>query len=273
MAASESEKSSHQISGCLVCGQELVYGKNEKLECFYCHKVFDSNTKCKEGHYVCDKCHSLPGNDLIETYCIATKLKDPLELALTLMRNPRMKMHGPEHHFLVPAVLLAAYYNIKGDEKSKKLKIEEARLRSSRVLGGFCGFYGDCGAAVGTGIFISLITNSTPLSKREWKLSNLMTAKSLLAMANHGGPRCCKRNTFLAIDEAVNFLRENFGITMVIDRNLVCEFKELNKECLKRKCPYYPKNQQERAGRNQSCKERATGTRMTKATPVTNKVV
>jgi hypothetical protein len=32
-------------------------------------------------------------------------------MALNLMKNPQIKMHGPEHHFLVPAVLLAAYYN------------------------------------------------------------------------------------------------------------------------------------------------------------------
>jgi hypothetical protein len=233
---------SPQRSGCVVCGQELVYGKSEKIECFYCHKVLNSNVKCKKGHYVCDKCHSMSGNDLIETYCIASRLEDPLELALILMRSPRMNMHGPEHHFLVPAVLLAAYYNIQRDQKKKKLKIREARSRSSKVLGGFCGFYGDCGAAVGTGI-ISLITDSTPLSSREWKLSNLLTAKSLLTIADHGGPRCCKRNTFLAINEAVNFLKKNFGIRIQINPNIMCEFTDLNKECLKKKCPHYPRNQ------------------------------
>lgn len=236
-----------QRSGCVVCGEELVYGKSEKLECYYCHQVFDANVKCKEGHYVCDKCHSLPANDLIEHYCTTSRLEDPLELALILMRNPRVKMHGPEHHFLVPAVLLATYYNIKGDQKEKKLKIEEARLRSSRILGGFCGFYGDCGAAVGTGIFISLITGATPLCTQEWKLSNMMTARSLSSIANHGGPRCCKRNTYLAINEAVNFLKENFGIQMKINRNLKCEFNDLNKECLKEECPYYPRNRQAKA--------------------------
>jgi hypothetical protein len=233
---------SHQRSGCVVCGQELVYGKTEKMECFYCHKLFDSNTKCKKGHYVCDKCHSMSANDLIETHCIASKLEDPLELALILMRNPQIKMHGPEHHFLVPAVLLAAYYNIKRDYKEKGPKIREARLRSSRILGGFCGFYGDCGAAVGTGIFISLLTDSTPLSVQEWRLSNLMTAKSLFTIANHGGPRCCKRNTFLAINEAVKFLKANISVTMKINRTIACEFKDLNKECLKKKCPFYPRN-------------------------------
>lgn len=232
---------SHIRSGCIVCGEELVYGQSEKLECFYCHKILDSNVKCREGHFVCYNCHSMPGNDLIENFCNISKIADPLELALILMRKPKIKMHGPEHHFLVPAVLLAAYYNAKGDYNQKRLKIKEARFRSSKILGGFCGFYGDCGAAVGTGIFMSLITNATPLSAQEWRLSNLITAKSLLTIANHGWPRCCKRNTFLAINETANFLKENFSFKMKINRSTKCEFKDLNK-CLKKKCPFYLEN-------------------------------
>lgn len=195
--------------GCFVCGKELVYGQSEALECFYCHQVYDSNVKCLDGHFVCDRCHSASANKLIESFCTTSTMEDPLEMALILMRNPVVNMHGPEHHFLVPAVLLASYYNTLKDYAEKSLKINEARKRSSRVLGGFCGFYGDCGAAVGTGIFISLITNSTPLSIEGWRLSNLMTSRSLYTIANHGGPRCCKRNTYLAINEAVKFLKEN----------------------------------------------------------------
>ena len=229
-----------QRTGCMVCGKDLVYGAIEKLGCFYCHKVYDTNAKCEDGHFVCDSCHSMAANELIETYCIASELEDPLELALNLMRSPQVKVHGPEHHFLVPAVLLAAYYNAKKDYQKKETKIKEARLRTSQILGGFCGFYGDCGAAVGTGIFVSLITNSTPLSTREWKLSNLMTAKSLFTIANHGGPRCCKRNTYLAINEAVHFLTENFGVSIKVNNNIRCEFTDMNKECLHKKCPFYP---------------------------------
>lgn len=225
--------------GYFVCGKELVYGGSEALECFYCHKTYDSNVKCLDGHFVCDRCHSSSANDLIENFSSTTTLEDPLEMALILMRSPAVKMHGPEHHFLVPAVLLASYYNIKRDYAEKKLKIKEARKRASNVLGGFCGFYGDCGAAVGTGIFISLITNSTPLSTREWRLSNLMTSKSLHTIAVHGGPRCCKRNTYLAIKEATEFLKENFDISMKVSQDLRCEFNDLNKECLKRECPFY----------------------------------
>jgi hypothetical protein len=178
--------------------------------------------------------------ELIENYCIASKSEDPLELALTLMRNPNVKMHGPEHHFLVPAVLLAAYYNSKEDPDEKATKIRMAKKRASQILGGFCGFYGDCGAAVGTGIFMSLITNATPLSVAEWKLANLITAKSLFAIARYGGPRCCKRSTYLALIEAVDFLKENLGVTLKVKKGLECEFSDLNKECLKENCSFYP---------------------------------
>jgi hypothetical protein len=198
-------------TGCLICGEELVYQKEPaQLECFYCRQVYDSNAKCRK-------------------------------LALTLMRNPRIKMHGPEHHFLVPAVLLAAYYNSKKEYGEKATKIRMAKKRASQILGGFCGFYGNCGAAVGTGIFVSLVTGATPLSVAEWKLANLVTAKSLLTIAEHGGPRCCKRTTFLAILEAADFAKENLGVDFKINKELKCEFYPLNKECLRQNCPFHPK--------------------------------
>ena len=148
-------------------------------------------------------------------------------------------MHSPEHHFLVPAVLLAAYFNLIKDQENKERTIKEAKLRSVHILGGFCGFYGTCGVAVGTGIFVSLITKCTPLSISEWKLSNLLTAKSLLSIANHGGPRCCKRNTYLAINEAIKFIKEHFQVKMNTQNKIRCEFTTLNHECLRQHCPFY----------------------------------
>ena len=155
------------------------------------------------------------------------------------MRYPQVHMHGPEHHYIVPAVLLTAYYNLRGTRTRKEQALNEAEKRARNVLGGFCGFYGDCGAAVGTGIFMSIITKATPLSRREWRLSNLMTAQSLHSIALRGGPRCCKRNTTLALLEAVAFLREQCGISLPVSEPLTCEFSPLNKECLHADCPFY----------------------------------
>lgn len=234
-------------TNCIVCGRELVCkNDSEKLECYFCKKIYESNVKCVNGHFICDNCHSQPANEFIKQFCIISKLEDPLEMALILMRNKSIKMHGPEHHFLVPAILLASYYNLKNDCEKKVEKIKEAERRAKNILGGFCGFYGNCGAAVGTGIFMSLITDATPLSRQEWKLSNMMTSKSLYTIAKVGGPRCCKRNTFLSIIETANFLRENFGITRNINRNLKCEFNTLNKECLKNECSFYYRGEDKR---------------------------
>ena len=234
-------------TNCLICGSELVYKESlDESECYFCKKIYESNVKCVNGHFICDSCHSLPANDLIKQFCISSELKDPIEMALILMRNPKIKMHGPEHHFLVPAVLLASYYNMKNDPEKKAEKIKEAEKRAKNLLGGFCGYYGACAAGVGTGVFISLITGATPLSEYEWKLSNAMTSRSLCSVANAGGPRCCKRNTFRSITEAVIFLGENFGMKIDINKNLTCEFSSLNKECLHDECLFYDQSRSKR---------------------------
>jgi hypothetical protein len=229
----------HKVN-CLVCGAELKYENDyRKMKCVFCGKTFDSNVSCLNGHFICDACHSLPAGDFIAQFCIASSSKNPIEQAIELMRDPRVKMHGPEHHFLVPAVLLSSYYNATGEVDNKEEKIRIAQKRAANILGGFCGFYGDCGAAVGVGIFISVLTGSTPLSVREWQLSNLGTAYSLLAIAEKGGPRCCKRNSFLAIQEATKFVQEHFKVSLPTSNDIKCEFNNMNKECIKEKCSFY----------------------------------
>jgi len=227
------------LTGCLICGADLVYlPQHEAQTCLYCGKTYESNARCSQGHFVCDACHSADAGSLIEQFCAETLLKDPVEIAFTLMRHPSFAMHGPEHHFLVPAVLLAAYNNQHGLE-NRAVKIQQARKRAEGVPGGSCGLCGNCGAAVGTGIFVSLITGASPLSKREWQLSNCMTAESLLAIAGHGGPRCCKRDTFLALQAAQAFLRHQLGQTLEMSIPIHCEFQAFNKQCLQTGCPFF----------------------------------
>jgi hypothetical protein len=154
------------------------------------------------------------------------------------MKNPQIKMHGPEHHFLVPAVLLTSYYNFTNENKLLSEKVQVAKKRSKNILGGFCGYYGTCGAGIGTGIFMSIIQDSTPLSVEEWKLSNLLTASSLKCIADQGGPRCCKRDSFLTIEETVDFLEEHLDITIPSSK-IKCTFSDMNKECKLAACKYY----------------------------------
>ncbi len=228
-------------AGCMVCGERLVFSECYfSAPCFYCGAANETNTRCVNGHYVCDVCHAGSAADLIEKHSLLADSTAPLAMATTLMKNPAVKMHGPEHHFLVPAVLLAAYCNrldVPSEEKSEKIRL--ARKRAEDVKGGFCGFHGACGAAIGAGIFISIVADATPLSKTEWKLCNLLTARCLQVIADKGGPRCCKRDSFLAITTAAEFLRDEFGVAIDIDLPVQCTFSNLNGECLFEECLYY----------------------------------
>jgi hypothetical protein len=228
-------------TGCLVCGAELLYAvPNLERSCHYCGVQESGSVACLNGHFVCDACHSCSANDLIERYAAASRSLEAMSMASILMRDPRIKMHGPEHHFLVPAVLVAAYCNATAMPQEEKTEmISKARRRAEDVRGGSCGFSGNCGAAVGTGIFVSLVTGATPLSRKEWRLANLMTSESLRAIAERGGPRCCKRDSFLAISTSVGFLQKELGMTLPLEKRVRCEFSSLNKECLKEDCPYF----------------------------------
>jgi hypothetical protein len=246
------EKITTHGQGCLVCGQDLEYSSAPVLRfCHYCGSSQETTVACASGHYVCDRCHSAQANDLIEKVCIGEERspgsrpagegdREPVSLAMRLMSHPAIKMHGPEHHFLVPAVLLACYYDHLGRPDEKAAKIREARRRAEQVLGGFCGTHGACGAAVGTGVAISLITEATPLSGEEWRLSNRLTARTLAVIAEHGGPRCCKRDTMLALQEAVACLGEELGVQLPVATKVRCSFFHRNRECLRQGCPYFP---------------------------------
>lgn len=227
-------------SGCLLCGADLEYlAEHQALSCHFCGTTDTGNARCVNGHYICDTCHSGSAVDVIEFACISSDCPDPVSLALTLMEHPSLNMHGPEHHFLVPAVLLATYAEIQGlPREEKATMIRTAHQRSGDVKGGFCGFHGACGAGIGTGIFVSLITAATPLSTGERGLSNRMTAESLLTISQTGGARCCKRDSLLAILAAVRFLKDEFGILLPVRNEIRCAFSHLNRECLEQACPF-----------------------------------
>jgi hypothetical protein len=237
----EHERLKEYGTGCLICGEELFYSEIIAARtCFYCGVTKQSNASCRNGHFVCDACHNGTANDLIERYCSGVASASPLALALMLMNSPAVKMHGPEHHFLVPAVLLAAFYiSPDTEEVDVAEKIREARKRAEDVKGGFCGFQGACGAAIGAGIFMSLVTGATPLSDRERKLSNLITADCLRVIAENGGARCCKRESFHAIITAVEFVRRELGIVLPVEMTTCCSFTGRNRECLRQRCGFF----------------------------------
>ena len=55
---------------CLICKAPLEYLEEGVLmECALCHKKEMSRTRCTNGHYVCDECHT-QGVDAVVAYCL-----------------------------------------------------------------------------------------------------------------------------------------------------------------------------------------------------------
>ena len=100
---------------CIICKAPLIYlEKDEMMECVLCHKKELSKTRCEQGHYVCNECHT-KGMDVIIDICLSETSKNPIEIIRKMMEQPFCHMHGPEHHVMVGSALLTAYKNAGGE--------------------------------------------------------------------------------------------------------------------------------------------------------------
>ena len=137
---------------------------------------------------------------------------------------------------MVGAALLTAYRNA-GGKLDLEAALQEMHSRGKAVPGGACGFWGACGAGVSAGQFVAIATGSTPLAVEPWGLSNQMTAKALESIGKVGGPRCCKRDSYLAILAAVAFAEEHLDVHM--EKSMpICTRSRQNNQCIGKRCPF-----------------------------------
>ena len=222
---------------CLICKAPLEYLLEDVvMECAICHKQELSKTRCINGHYVCSDCHT-QGMDSIFALCLEETSINPMEILEKMMAMPFCHMHGPEHHVMVGAALLTAYCNAGGKLDLSKALLEMYR-RGKAVPGGVCGFWGACGAGISAGQFVAIATESTPLAEEPWGLSNRMTAAALENIGQKGGPRCCKRDSYLAVLSAITFAEKYLGVKM--EKTMpVCTRWHLNQQCIGKCCPFF----------------------------------
>ncbi len=236
--ATEPLLSSISDQGCMLCGAPLVYlSESTELTCVFCQRTFMANSICENGHFVCDDCHKGEAVDIIETICLNTKETDMIKLLEMIRNHPRIPMHGPEHHSMVPGIILATYRNLGGDITNSIIQM--GIHRGNTIAGGYCAFMGACGAAVGVGIAFSLIFGATPLTPRERKIAQSTTLEALKDIAKFKAARCCQRDSYLALKKAAEISGKYLDIKLKAEYVLKCEQKELNKECIGKGCPLY----------------------------------
>jgi hypothetical protein len=230
---------------CEICGENLEYAINivdyRDLACVFCGKKGSVNIYCPNGHYICDGCHAKDPLKVIEDFCENAADKNPYILADKIMKHPKFKVYGPEHHALVPAVVLTILKNngIKkpSGQEITLFDIKEATRRGSKIPGGWCGFYGTCGAGVGSGVAISIFTNASPSTDKPRTLATLMTSKSLEKIADNL-EHCCKRSVKISITEVLKFLNKEFDVNLDFKESK-CKFSGINDKCEMENCPIF----------------------------------
>ena len=178
---------------------------------------------------------------LIKEEVLKSKSKKPIETVKSIMNMDFINIHGPEHHYLDGASFLVAYNNASGNiDLNKSLDI--LAERTIKMPGAMCGHWGICGSTTSVGASLSIIHEVSPLSSSNYYKENMeYTSKVIQKMSEIGGPRCCKRNAFLSLSTAVEFVKDKYGIEMELEE-IVCEFSSKNKQCIGLRCPYFKGN-------------------------------
>jgi hypothetical protein len=181
--------------------------------------------------------------------CPRREEKDPFlmyeriieELRERWTASETLPFHGPWHHGLVAGILVACLrnngYNFSDSD------IQEALKRGLMIPAGGCGFHGICGAGSGPGIATSIITRATPFHDGERSKALEINSESIRRVARLGGPRCCALSTYTALRYAGRELKKmgyEIPLSRVAGR---CKGYYLNDQCHRRKCPYYPVNE------------------------------
>lgn len=225
-----------QAADCLVCARPLEYfPADRRLDCAYCGRNLPANSACAAGHFVCDECHAAGGLEAIEKYCLATKETDLIAMLDQLRRHPAIPRHGPEHHAIVPGVILAAARN-RGLPVTDEM-IASGVQRGGRVPGGVCGLSGNCGAAPGVGTAFALLLGSSPLDPKLRQTVLRVTSEVLAAIAANEAARCCQRECWIALKKAAELSARLLPVKLEAATPLDCGQRELNRECFGVDCP------------------------------------
>ncbi|NLY20721.1 MAG: SAM-dependent methyltransferase [Tissierellia bacterium] len=223
------------INSCNHCGNQTVkLEKPIEIKCTICDIEYKTDKACVENHYICNSCNEKLLKESIVKYCLNSTEVNPLILASELMKLPNIPMHGPIHHLIFPATLLTAHANRYGRDSLEQWLIE-ADKRSSHIPGATCGHWGACGAGLGVGIFFSIINEVGPISGDSWKNTGLLTSEIIRDIAIEGGPRCCKRDGYIALTSAIKYIYGKEDIP-----EIVCDFYGNNRTCKRKDCPYFP---------------------------------
>lgn len=161
-----------------------------------------------------------------------------MEIAELLLQGPFLPSLGAEHHAIVAVSLLVAAKNhdeIKLPNGSRRAisidDIQEGIRRMKQIPACTCANHGACGAGLGVGAFISILLEATCAKDIERTTSMRATNAALTAIANCGGPGCCKQSVRTAILVGVEVFKEICHIKLPLSHVRCFHIKDTTHGC------------------------------------------
>ena len=236
-----SPPSARHTHDCMVCGAPLQYLQQEaQLACHYCGRSAAANARCRDGHFVCDRCHTGDHLEFIKSFCAESRETDPIALFLAMRRSSLFPMHGPEHHALAPAAFLTAYRNRFGEPPRGRIDAAVERA-AAQLPGGTCAYWGACAAALGLGVAYSCILGVTPLSSEPRGAVQAVVSHLLSEIGRLAAPRCCRRETYLSLKLGCDLSRDYLPHALEAGPPPPCDQTAVNRECIGPRCPLHPR--------------------------------
>ena len=178
--------------------------------------------------------------EVIRGICLEASHGDLIGLLKKIRSHAAIPIHGPEHHSLVPGVILSVYKNRGGDISDAQ--ILEGIERGSTVIGGACSFLGVCGASAGVGTAFSVILGANPLKGKERQIVLKITGEVQQKVSRYEAARCCQRDCWIALKAASELSRRYLPVALPAEETLVCGQYHANRECIGRECPIFPES-------------------------------
>ena len=118
--------------------------------------------------------------------------------------------------------------------------LDELFDRASCVPGAACAKWGVCGAAASCGMAFAILSGNAPLKKEGWGEGQRMVAQILAAIADAGAPRCCKRDSRIAVRVASSWFNDQLHAGLVESEPVRgCAVYKQNSACLGSGCPFF----------------------------------
>ena len=90
------------------------------------------------------------------------------------------------------------------------------------------------------GAALAIIDGTGPLSADgSWERHMRYTSAALAGLAEVGGPRCCKRDAFIALRIAAGYVHDRYQVQLKM-KDISCGYSPGNAQCIGERCPFHP---------------------------------